>query len=114
MVGLTRVLLFLYGIALIGGGVMGYVKAQSQASLIAGGISGFLALVAATISLSRPRLGFGIGIAVAAALAYERFKHYLEVKEGASGNVPLMIAVASAFMVLVCLVGLAAARPRRE
>jgi len=37
--------LYIYGILLIIGGVMGYVKAQSVPSLVAGGICGFLALL---------------------------------------------------------------------
>jgi uncharacterized membrane protein (UPF0136 family) len=38
---------FLFGALTIAGGVVGYVKAKSKASLIAGGISGLLLLVAA-------------------------------------------------------------------
>lgn len=39
----------LYGLLSLGGGVMGYVKSQSQVSLISGGISGLLLLLLAVM-----------------------------------------------------------------
>jgi uncharacterized membrane protein (UPF0136 family) len=40
-------LLYVYGVALILGGVMGYVKAKSVPSLVAGGLCGVIALLLA-------------------------------------------------------------------
>jgi uncharacterized membrane protein (UPF0136 family) len=108
MTGLVRILLLLYGLALIAGGVMGYVKAQSQESLIAGGASGLAALVAFAVSLRRPKLGFAIGFAVAAAVGYFFMEKYLNpgAAEPAATRRAQMIGFTSLGMVVVLLVGL--------
>jgi uncharacterized membrane protein (UPF0136 family) len=46
MFSLVRAYFFVFGLLSIAGGVMGFVKAQSRASLISGGIAGVLLLVA--------------------------------------------------------------------
>ena len=57
-----------YGILSLVGGAMGYVKANSRASLIAGGVSGLLLLGGAALALSHPVLGLAIVSIVSAAL----------------------------------------------
>ncbi|AFY73061.1 small integral membrane protein [Synechococcus sp. PCC 7502] len=57
-----------YGVLAIAGGVMGYVKSQSQASLISGIISGALLLVASIVQLSGQDWGKYLVVAIAAAL----------------------------------------------
>ena len=62
MFQLTHYYFFLFGALTIVGGIIGYVKAQSRASLIAGGISGVLLIaVAAWMATSRtPALVTGL------------------------------------------------------
>ena len=67
MVG--QVLLGVYGVLLIVGGVMGYVKAQSKISLFAGAITGGLCVGAAWLSVDQPSEGFTIGSLVAFLLS---------------------------------------------
>ena len=57
-----------YGALALAGGVMGYVKAKSRASLIAGGISGALLLGAAVLGLSQPVAGLVLASVVSLAL----------------------------------------------
>ena len=107
MLWLIRTLLLLYGLALIGGGIMGYVKAQSQESLIAGGASGLVALVAFAVSIRRPKLGFAIGFATAAAVGYFFLEKYLNAAaEPDAKKRAQMIAFTSLGMVVVLLIGL--------
>jgi uncharacterized membrane protein (UPF0136 family) len=113
LAGFAKFCLFLYGVALIAGGVMGYVKAQSQISLIAGGASGLLALVAFAVSLKRTRYGLLLGLIIALGLGGHHLWRHLNAGEGAT-KVPLMIAGVSGFTALVLLLGLAAGPGRRQ
>jgi uncharacterized membrane protein (UPF0136 family) len=70
MFSLVRAYFFVFGLLSIAGGVMGFVKAQSRASLISGGIAGVLLLVAgylmgASATLAGPILGMALCIALA-------------------------------------------------
>ncbi|MEO8179455.1 MAG: TMEM14 family protein [Deltaproteobacteria bacterium] len=57
-----------YGVLALGGGVMGYVKAKSRASLIAGSVSGLLLLAGALLARSQPVAGLMLVSIVSAAL----------------------------------------------
>ena len=57
-----------YGVLSLAGGVMGFVRANSRASLIAGGVSGLLLLGGAVLAVSQPTLGLGLAALVSAAL----------------------------------------------
>lgn len=54
-----------YGLLLIAGGMMGYVKSKSRVSLFAGAIAGGLCVGATWLSLDQPADGFTIGSLVA-------------------------------------------------
>jgi len=56
--------LVVYGVLMIVGGVMGKVKGNSSASLVAGGLTGLVSLVGFWKSLHDPMLGFMIGAMV--------------------------------------------------
>lgn len=70
MLDLTKIYLFIFGVLTIAGGVMGFVKAGSNASLIAGGISGALLLVAGyLIGAGKVQPGLILGLVLSLALA---------------------------------------------
>ncbi len=58
-----------YGILTLIGGIMGYVKAKSQASLISGLVSGSLLIFAGTAQLMGQSWGLILAAAISAALA---------------------------------------------
>ena len=57
-----------YGMLAIVGGIIGYVQAQSKASLISGIISGLLLIIAGVMQLQGQGLGLILAIVVAIAL----------------------------------------------
>ena len=64
---MTAWLVLIYGILVAAGGVMGYVKAASTASLLAGGIAG-LALVGAAVLMMRDNYPAGWWVSLIVAL----------------------------------------------
>jgi uncharacterized membrane protein (UPF0136 family) len=58
-----------YGILTLIGGIMGYVKAKSQASLISGLVSGSLLILAGIAQLMGQSWGLILAAAISAALA---------------------------------------------
>jgi uncharacterized membrane protein (UPF0136 family) len=61
MFGPTKIYFIIFGLLTIAGGVMGYVKAGSTPSLIAGSVSGILLLVAAFLLPGSPVAGLALG-----------------------------------------------------
>lgn len=57
-----------YGVLSLVGGLIGYFKAGSRASLIAGGLCGFILLASALIAMKRPLLGLTLASLVSLAL----------------------------------------------
>jgi uncharacterized membrane protein (UPF0136 family) len=57
-----------YGVLSLVGGAIGYAKAKSRASLIAGGVSGLVLVGSAVLATTHPVAGFALACAVSVAL----------------------------------------------
>lgn len=68
MIGTVGFYLIFFGVATLGGGVMGFLKAKSKASLIAGSISGALLVAAGVMAKQGNRTGLILGLVVSLAL----------------------------------------------
>lgn len=69
MISVTKIFYIIFGVFTILGGLMGYLKANSKASLIAGSISGVLLLVAALFLLPQSlNAGLILGLLVSVAM----------------------------------------------
>jgi uncharacterized membrane protein (UPF0136 family) len=64
---MTTWLVLIYGILVAAGGVMGYVKATSMASLLAGGVAG-LVLIGAAVLMMRGSYAAGWWVSLVVAL----------------------------------------------
>src|SRR2546430_9926362 len=69
MIGPAKIYFIIFGLLTIVGGVIGYVKAGSTASIIAGAISGIALIVAAFLLPGNAALGLVIAAVVSLALA---------------------------------------------
>lgn len=69
MIDLTKYYYLIFGVLTIAGGVMGYVKAGSPASLIAGGIAGLLLIGAGLLFATHTQPGIILGLIISLALA---------------------------------------------
>lgn len=106
MLDLVRFYLFGFGALTIAGGVMGFVKAKSRASLIAGTISGALLLLAGYLVGTSGRLGLLVGLGVSAALAARFVSSYRKSKKVMPAGLMAVLGIAG-----VVLTGLVLARP---
>ena len=68
MIELTKWFYLVFGLLTVLGGLMGFLKAKSLASLIAGGVCGGLLIAASFILPRHFNLGLGIGMVVSVLL----------------------------------------------
>ena len=69
MIGPAKIYFIIFGLLTIVGGVIGYMKAGSTASIIAGSISGIALLIAAFLLPGNPVLGLAIAGVISILLA---------------------------------------------
>jgi len=69
MLGAAKIYFITFGILTIAGGIVGYVKAGSVVSIIAGSISGILLLVAAWLTPDHQAAGLIVALLVSVLLA---------------------------------------------
>jgi uncharacterized membrane protein (UPF0136 family) len=76
---LAQIYYYFFGLVAIAGGAMGYARAQSKASLIAGGLSGALLIIAGILSPSVP--GFILALIVSILLLAHFGRSYAAKKK---------------------------------
>ena len=82
MLAFVRIYFFVFGLLTIAGGVMGFVKAKSKPSLVAGGIAGGLLLAAGVLlGTENAQAGLVLAILVCIALAGRFVPGFLKTKK---------------------------------
>jgi uncharacterized membrane protein (UPF0136 family) len=74
----AKIYFIVFGLLTIAGGILGYVKAGSAASIIAGAITGVLLLVAAFLLPEHQAWGLGTALIVSLLLAGYFIRKYLQ------------------------------------
>ena len=100
----TKIYLFIFGLLTIAGGVMGYVKAGSNASLIAGGLCGLALLVAGyLITSGKSQPGLILGLVVSLALAGQFVPKFLKTHVFMPAGLMVALAVVGLVLTVVSL-----------
>jgi uncharacterized membrane protein (UPF0136 family) len=85
---LAQIYYYLFGLVAIAGGAMGYARAKSKASLIAGGVSGALLIIAGLLSPGMP--GFVLALIVSLLLLIHFGRSYA-AKRKPMPAIPMMV-----------------------
>jgi uncharacterized membrane protein (UPF0136 family) len=105
MFDLLRVFLLVFGVLTIAGGVMGFVKAKSRPSLIAGSVAGAALLAAGYLTGSGGRLGPVLGLIVSAALAGRFIGAYRKSKKVMPAGLMAVLGVAGVILTALVMAG---------
>ena len=101
MIGPAKIYFIIFGLLTIVGGVIGYVKAGSTASIIAGGISGIVLIAAAFLLPGNAPLGLIVAGIVSIALAARFIPAFMKTGKVMPAG---LMAVLSAIGVVVAIV----------
>ena len=81
MIGPVKIYFIIFGILTIAGGIVGYVKAGSTASIIAGSISGVLLLLAAWLMPEHRAVGLVVALVVSLLLAAQFIPKFFRTRK---------------------------------
>ena len=101
MLGPAKIYFIIFGLLTIVGGVIGYVKAGSTASIVAGGISGIVLIAAAFLLPRNPPLGLVIAGVISIALAARFIPAFMKTGKVMPAG---LMAVLSAIGVVMAIV----------
>ncbi len=104
MLDVTKLYLFIFGALTIAGGLVGFLKAGSNASLIAGGVSGALILVAGyLVATGKVQPGLIMGLVVSIALAGRFVPAFLATHKFMPAGMMAVLSVAGIVMTALAL-----------
>jgi uncharacterized membrane protein (UPF0136 family) len=101
MIGPARIYFIVFGLLTIVGGVIGYAKAGSTASIIAGSISGVLLLVAAFLLPQHLALGLAVAALISIALAGRFIPAFLKTGHLMPAGLMSVLSVIGIIMAIV-------------
>ena len=104
MTGGPKIYFIIFGILTIAGGIMGYVKAGSTPSLIAGSITGILLIVAALLLPAHQLAGLMLALVVSLLLAAQFLPKFLRTGKAMPAGLMSILSVIGLIWAMVALV----------
>jgi uncharacterized membrane protein (UPF0136 family) len=101
MIGPAKIYFIVFGLLTIVGGVMGYAKAGSTASIIAGSISGILLLLAAFLLPDHLAVGLALAAVVSIALAGKFVPAFIKTGQVMPAGLMSVLSVIGIIMAIV-------------
>lgn len=101
VIAVAKIYFIIFGLLTIAGGVIGYVKAGSTASIIAGSISGVALLVAAFLASNNPVVGLIIALLVSVLLAGRFVPAFLKTGHVMPAGMMSVLSVIGIIMAIV-------------
>jgi uncharacterized membrane protein (UPF0136 family) len=101
MLEIAKIVLGVYGLLLIIGGIMGKVKTGSTVSVIAGTASGFAALIAFWVSRTDPGQGLLIGLMVSLLLTGVFMSRFIRTRKLMPAGIVLIMSIIVAALLAV-------------
>ena len=103
IVSVIKVYYLVFAVLTIGGGIMGYVKAKSDVSIVSGSISGVLLIVASAILPGRSLRAYVIGLFVSILLAGKFVPDFIHKKAFVPGGLMALLSLASIVLTILAL-----------
>lgn len=105
MIEPTKIFYFIFGLITLAGGVQGFISASSKASLIAGGVSGLLLLVAGYLVQSGKTMpGLILGLVISLALAGRFLPAFFKTHSWWPAGVEGFLAVIGLILSIIALI----------
>ena len=101
MIGPAKIYFIIFGLLTIVGGVIGYVKAGSTVSIIAGSISGIALIVAALLLPGNPALALAIAGLVSILLAGRFIPAFMKTGQAMPAGLMSVLSVIGVIMAIV-------------
>lgn len=96
-----KIILYVYAALLIIGGIMGYMKAKSKASLIMGIVSGILILVGVALLNTSLKAGMITVVIVSGLLSIVFWKRFMKTRAFMPAGLLLLLSLA---VLILCLI----------